>query len=73
MWLGRYLVIQQPFDNYVGASFTGDWDKGSVERETDAELYLSALCRYIVVCLSKLQPEIAMSSTHSKDHAISGR
>ena len=85
-WLGRYLVgsrdkgmIYSPsnhsFDVYVDASFTGDWDQENAEWDPDTArsrtgyVILYASCP--VIWASKLQSEIAPSTTESKYLAIS--
>ncbi|KAI2512113.1 hypothetical protein MHU86_2200 [Fragilaria crotonensis] len=85
-WLGRYLVgsrdkgmiyspSNQSFDVYVDASFTGDWDPENAEWDPDTArsrtgyVILYASCP--VIWASKLQSEIALSTTESEYLAIS--
>jgi hypothetical protein len=85
-WLGRYLVgsrdkvmnyspSNQSFDVYVDASFTGDWDPGNADWDPDTArsrtgyVILYASCP--VIWASKLQSEIALSTTESEYLAIS--
>lgn len=85
-WLGRYLVgsrdkgmtyspSNQSFDVYVDASFTGDWDPDNAEWDPDTArsrtgyVILYASCP--VIWASKLQSEIALSTTESEYLAIS--
>ena len=85
-WLGRYLVgsrdkgmiyspSNQSFDVYVDASFTGDWDPENADWDSDTArsrtgfVILYASCP--VIWASKLQSEIALSTTESEYLAIS--
>jgi hypothetical protein len=85
-WLGRYLVgsrekgmiyspSNQSFDVYVDASFTGDWDPQNAEWDPDTArsrtgyVILYASCP--VIWASKLQTEIALSTTEAEYLAIS--
>ncbi|KAI2491170.1 G-protein coupled peptide receptor [Fragilaria crotonensis] len=86
-WLGRYLVgsrdkgmiyspaTNQSFDVYVDASFTGDWDPEYADWDPDTArsrtgyVILYASCP--VIWASKLQSEIALSTTESEYLAIS--
>jgi Reverse transcriptase (RNA-dependent DNA polymerase)/GAG-pre-integrase domain len=85
-WLGRYLVgsrdkgmiytpSNQSFDVYVDASFTGDWDPENADWDPDTArsrtgyVILYASCP--VIWASKLQSEIALSTTESEYLAIS--
>jgi hypothetical protein len=85
-WLGRYLVgtqdkgmiyspSEQSFDVYVDASYTGDWDPQNAEWDPDTArsrtgyVILYASCP--VIWASKLQSEIALSTTEAEYLAIS--
>jgi hypothetical protein len=85
-WLGRYLVgsrdkamiyspSNQSFNVYVDASFTGDWDPQNAEWDPDTArsrtgyVILYASCP--VIWASKLQTEIACSTTEAEYLAIS--
>jgi hypothetical protein len=86
-WLGRYLVgsrdkgtnyspSNQSFDVYVDASFTGDWDPENADWDPDtARSRIGYVILYASCCpviwASKLQSEIALSTTESKYLAIS--
>jgi hypothetical protein len=80
-WLGRYPVgsrdkgmiyspSNQSFDVYVDASFTGDWDPTNAVWDTDTArsrtgyAILYASCP--VIWASKLQTEIALSTTEAE-------
>jgi len=72
-WLKRQrddLFPKQPksFDVYVDASFTGDWDPDTARSRT-GYVILYASCP--VIWASKLQSEIALSTTESEYLAIS--
>jgi hypothetical protein len=70
-----YSPSNQSFDAYVDASFTGDWDAENKEWDRDTArsrtgyVILYASCP--VVWASKLQSEIALSTTESEYLAIS--
>jgi hypothetical protein len=85
-WLGIYLVgsrdkemiyspSNQSFDFYVDASFTGDWNPQNADwdpdtaRSSTGNVILYASCP--VVWASKLQTEIALSTTEAEYLAIS--
>lgn len=85
-WLGRYLVgskdkgmtyspSNQSFDVYVDASFTGDWDPANAEWDPDTARsrtgYVIMYANCPVIWASKLQTEIALSTTESEYLAIS--
>ena len=85
-WLGRYLVGSkdkgmvyspgnQSFDVYVDASFTGDWDPENAEWDADTARsrtgYVICYANCPVIWASKLQSEIALSTTESEYLAIS--
>jgi hypothetical protein len=70
-----YSPSNQSFDVYVDASFTGDWDPTNAEWDTDTArsrtgyVILYASCP--VIWASKLQTEIALSTTEAEYLAIS--
>jgi hypothetical protein len=85
-WLGRYLVGSkdkgliyspgdQSFDVYVDASFTGDWDPANAEWDQDTARsrtgYVIMYASCPIIWASKLQSEIALSTTESDYLAIS--
>jgi hypothetical protein len=86
-WLGRYLkstqdkgIIYSPqldngFHVYVDASFAGDWDQKNAEWDTDTARsrtgYVIMYANCPILWASKMQSEIALSSTESEYLAIS--
>jgi hypothetical protein len=85
-WLGRNLIASsrdkgmiyspsnQSFDVYVDASFAGDqesaeWDPGTARSRPGHVILYAPSCP--VIWASKLQSEIALSTTESKNLAIS--
>jgi hypothetical protein len=70
-----YSPSNQSFDVYVDASFTGDWDPTNAEWDNDTArsrtgyVILYASCP--VIWASKLQTEIALSTTEAEYLAIS--
>jgi hypothetical protein len=86
-WLGRYLkytqdkgIIYNPklkegFKVYVDASFAGDWDPSTAEWDSDTARsrtgYIIMYANCPVLWASKLQSDIALSSTESEYLAIS--
>jgi len=86
-WLGRYLkatqdkgIIYSPqldngFHVYVDASFAGDWDQVNAEWDADTARsragYVIMYANCPILWTSKMQSEIALSSTESEYLAIS--
>ena len=85
-WLGRYLAAtrdkgiiysptEQSFDCYVDADFAGSWDKDTAEFDPDTARsrtgYVITYAGCPITWTSKLQTEIALSSTESEYLAIS--
>jgi hypothetical protein len=86
-WIGRYLkgtkdlgMIYKPklgkgLEVYVDASFAGNWDKEDAEWDADTARsragYIVVYAGCPIVWASKLQGEIALSSTESEYLAIS--
>ena len=70
-----YYPSKQSFDVYVDASFTGDWDPQDAEWDPDIArsrtgyVILYASCP--VIWASKVQTEIALSTTEAEYLAIS--
>jgi hypothetical protein len=85
-WLGRYLaatkdkgLIFQPtaqsFDCYVDADFSGNWDKKEAQRDPDTARsrsgYVIVYAGCPIVWASKLQTQIALSTTEAEYIALS--
>jgi hypothetical protein len=86
-WLGRYLkytqdkgIIYNPklkegFKVYIDTSFAGDWDPSTAEWDSDTTRsttgYIIMYANCPVLWASKLQSDIALSSTESEYLAIS--
>ena len=85
-WLGRYLIAtrdkglifdpkEQSFDCHVDASFSGDWDReGALEDIDTARSRTGFVISYAncpIIWTSRLQTQIALSSTESEYLALS--
>jgi hypothetical protein len=85
-WLGRYLLgtkdkgmvyhpTEQSFDCFVDADFAGNWDKDTAEFDTDTARsrtgYVITYAGCPITWTSKLQTEIALSTTESEYLALS--
>jgi hypothetical protein len=86
-WIERYLVgtkdkgiIMKPdqrkgFEVYVDASFVGDWDPETAEWDSETAksrmgyIFMFAGCP--ILCMSRVQSEVALSTTESENIAIS--
>ncbi|KAI2513007.1 hypothetical protein MHU86_1298 [Fragilaria crotonensis] len=70
-----YSPGNQSFDVYVDASFTGDWDPTVADWDSDTARsrtgYVILYANCPVIWASKLQSEIALSTTESEYLAIS--
>jgi hypothetical protein len=86
-WIGRYLKgtkdlgmiykseLEKGLEVYVDASFAGNWDKEDAEWDADTARsrtgYIVMYAGCPIIWASKLQGEIALSSTESEYLAIS--
>jgi hypothetical protein len=85
-WLGRYLIAtkdkglifepkEQSFDCHVDASFSGEWDSEGALEDIDTARsrtgYVISYANCPIIWTSKLQSQIALSSTEAEYLALS--
>ena len=85
-WIGRYLAATrdkglifkptaQTFDCYVDADFAGNWDKAEATNDSDTARsrsgYVISYAGCPIVWASKLQTQIALSTTEAEYLALS--